>query len=228
MKKYFSIFFWVAATLISSFMFLSYLDSYFEAWLLSVMMLPGVLMIKYITPKIKEEIGFFKILHSFYLIVGVLYVEYLCFILAYWYLFELNINKVPKIIVNPVFLAMWLIFFIGIEKIINLKFFSNKKSQIDIEFISNRKAIKVKLNIIAFIESNDNEVWVHLTNGDKYRTKMRISQWQEVLEAPFIRIHRSYIVNSKHIQHIENNSLQVNNTKLDISRKYKNQIEQIV
>lgn len=229
MKKYFSIIYWLLATLLSSFMYLSYLDSFLSAWLLSNMMLPGVLIVKYFAPIIKKETLILKIIHGFYLAVFTLYIEYLCVLIAYWYLFESNIKNLPKIIVNPVFLAMWLFFYIIIEKIVVLKFIPNQNTDNnEIEFISNRKRIKIKLNLISFIESNNNEVWVNLSNGKRYRTKMRISQWQEVLEYPFVRIHRSFIVNSNHIQQIENNSMQVNNIKLDISRKYKKALNKIM
>jgi len=229
MKKHFSIIYWLMATVLSSFMYLSFFDSFLSAWLLSIMMLPGVLIVKYFIPIIKKETLILKIIHGFYLTVFILYIEYLCVLIAYWYLFELNIKNLPKIIVNPVFLAMWLFFFIIIENVITKRFFKNQNNDNDeIDFISNRKKIIIKTKLISFIESNDNEVWVNLINGKKYRTKMRISQWENILNQQFVRIHRSYIVNSKHVQQIENNSLMVNNVKLDISRKYKNAIELIL
>jgi len=226
MKKYFSLIYWLTATLLSSLMYLSYFDSFLSAWLLSIMMLPGVLIMKYIMPIIKKETLIIKIIHGFYLAVFILYIEYLCVLIAYWYLFESNIKKLPKIIVNPIFLAMWLFFFIIVEKIVTLKFITNQNiDNKEIDFISERKRIKIKVDSIVFIASNNNEVWVHLTNGKSYRTKMRISQWESILNAPFIRIHRSYIVNTRHVDQVENTSLQVNNVRLDISRKYKNFVE---
>ncbi len=52
-----------------------------------------------------------------------------------------------------------------------------------------------ELFCILYVESNDNEVFIHAANGCSYRTRTRISQWEKLLDDRFVRIHRAYLVN---------------------------------
>ncbi|MGV6846364.1 MAG: LytR/AlgR family response regulator transcription factor [Lutibacter sp.] len=230
MKNYFQYLYWLLATLISGFLFKSYFDNFITAWLLSLMIIPAVLVYKNFYRTIMSEKGIIKVIHFIYLGILLLYIAYICVLIYFRYLFELHINKIPPILVNPIFLAMWLYFFISFEKLIESTSFKKKEkvSNEFLVFISNRKKIKLKLNQILYIESNNDEVWVHTTN-QKFRTKMRISQWEKVLEPLFfVRIHRSYIVNTKQITKIQSDKVWINQIALDVSRKYKNSLKLVL
>lgn len=55
-------------------------------------------------------------------------------------------------------------------------------------------------------------------------TRERISHIIKELPETFLRIHRSFIVNSQKVAHFSKTEIEVNGTTLPISRTYKNEI----
>ena len=136
--------------------------------------------------------------------------------------------RVPSPIINPIFVIIILIA-IAIPQFALERWFDKRQEQHpqSIEFISNRRKISVMMNDIAYVESNDSEVWIHLIDGNTHRTKTSISQWSSILDnGNFIRIHRSYIVNRLEVNSIDNSGVQILNNTLPISRKYKESVLQ--
>ena len=75
---------------------------------------------------------------------------------------------------------------------------------------------------IAFVESNDSEVWIHTATGERHRTKTTISQWESILDnGNFIRIHRAYMVNILHLSTHSLTTIKILEQELPISRKYR-------
>ena len=74
---------------------------------------------------------------------------------------------------------------------------------------------------ILYVESNDDEVWIRTVSGESYRTKTRISQWEGLLDRRFLRVHRSYIVNTERIDAYRPTRIRIGETEIEISRKYK-------
>ena len=68
-----------------------------------------------------------------------------------------------------------------------------------IRFVSERRKVALDPGEIRYVESYDSEVRIHTVSGEIYRTKTRISQWEAQLDGRFLRIHRSYIVNTERI-----------------------------
>ena len=60
-----------------------------------------------------------------------------------------------------------------------------------------------------------------MSNGGAYRTKSRISQWEALLDRRFLRIHRSYIVNTERIEEVRPTRIRIGDRQIEISRKYK-------
>ena len=69
-----------------------------------------------------------------------------------------------------------------------------------LRFVSDRRPVTLDPAELLYVESNDSEVWLHTRTGEAYRTKTRISQWEALLDRRFLRIHRSYIVNTECIE----------------------------
>lgn len=216
----FSILYWLAAIIVLSLILLSTSYSFGEAFLISSSILPGALMTKYFSKSISYKNRRKGIYDTIYLVSAVLVTIYLNIILVHWYLLKVNPEN---IMMNPVFLFMIVSLFTGINLFLERKLFSLKRPVEEkyIEFVSERKKIKIELDTIIYIESNNNEVWIMTTTGEKYRTKMKISRWEEILDERFVRIHRSYIVNKNHIRSYSANSVSIGEIELDISRKYK-------
>jgi len=64
------------------------------------------------------------------------------------------------------------------------------------------KILLIKLDSIIYIEAEDKYVFLHTTDGKKHLTDFTISSLEEKLPEGFVRIHRSYIINSDHIKEI--------------------------
>ena len=88
-------------------------------------------------------------------------------------------------------------------------------------FYSDRKSVTLPVNDIAYIESNDTEVHIVTLDGESYRNKTGIAQWENLLGEPFLRIHRSYLVNIDQASLSSPDSVLIPGKELPVSRKYK-------
>jgi len=64
------------------------------------------------------------------------------------------------------------------------------------------KILLIKLENIIYVEAEEKYVFLHTTDGKKHLTDFTIGSLEEKLPEPFIRIHRSSIINSDHIKEI--------------------------
>ena len=104
---------------------------------------------------------------------------------------------------------------------------STEDSGSSVRIISNRKSYLLKAEEIAYVESLGNYVKVH-TESESLITKEKISKLEERLPDQFLRIHRSFLVNRKHIQSFAKDHLVVNNQQLNISRTYKKAVSSVL
>ena len=78
--------------------------------------------------------------------------------------------------------------------------------------------VKVPLADIFYVESQNVYVVVH-TAKEVYRTRMSLSKFAEQLDDTFLKVHRSYIVNLKHIKKITRADITIaNQDMVPISR----------
>ena len=92
---------------------------------------------------------------------------------------------------------------------------------VSITFNSDRRPVTLLLSEILYVESNDDETWVHSIDGQKYRNITPISQWENLLGIDFVRIHRSFLVARAHIECVKSGCLTIDSgIELPISRKY--------
>lgn len=86
---------------------------------------------------------------------------------------------------------------------------------------ADRKIYKVIESEIIYIESLDNYVKVHLKDMVLI-TRENISTLEEKLPCPpFVRIHRSFIINGKWVKTISNESIALHNKELPFGRAFK-------
>src|ERR1700722_10491760 len=64
------------------------------------------------------------------------------------------------------------------------------------------KILLIKLDSIIYIEAEDKYVFLHTSDGKKHLTDFTISSLEKKTREAFVRIHRSYIINSDHIKEI--------------------------
>jgi len=93
-----------------------------------------------------------------------------------------------------------------------------------VEFISDRRRVRLETERISYLESNDSEVWIHTSTGESLRTKTKISQWEQQLDDRFLRIHRSYIVNADRVARHTAGAVVVDDERSEVSRKYRDSV----
>ena len=221
MKKYFILVYWVGVVLLMSLIFASVVDGYSQALLLATMFLPGALLVRFFMKDLSFENKLKGVMHSLCLAVATLLIEYLGIIFSSWYLLNLYPDKLPDLIFNPVLIWLLLAAFIAIERIIAHYLVKSVPPDEYITFTSDRKKISVKLDSILLVESRDSEVLICMKDNTTYRTKMKISQWESVLDECFLRVHRSYLINLNHISHSTANEITIGDHTIEVSRKYR-------
>lgn len=132
------------------------------------------------------------------------------------------ILDVQPVLVNPVFLGL-ILTMLALGDYAWRKWLGRRlqAEPRQITFFSDRKSVTLSEAEIAYIESNDTEVRLVTLDGRSFRNKTGISQWENLLGAPFVRIHRSYLVNRACIESVGTDSLVAAGTTLPISKKYR-------
>ena len=64
------------------------------------------------------------------------------------------------------------------------------------------KILLIKLDSIIYIEAEEKYVFLNTGDGKKHLTDFTINSLEEKLPGQFVRIHRSYIINTEHIKEI--------------------------
>ena len=223
--------YWILMILLTALMLCSLDYTFKESCLLATLLLPGGIVIKFMLPKILLDPMNTRIRNLVLLFITALIIEFLLIFIGHGILFSLKHPyyyepyfepMVNNMIVNPVFLTLLLILFSGGDYLLDDYLSKHlKQAPKTITFTSDRKPVTLLQADILYIESNDTEVWIHAADGQKYRNKTPISQWENMLGVEFIRIHRSFLVARAHIQKSDPDAVTLDNQEtLPISKKY--------
>ena len=216
--------YWILAVLVVSLMLMGLDYSFGDALFLGILLVPGCLACRWLIPKIRSDKKHIRVINTICVIAAIMFTDIL---LVIWYhLFRVNnamwqaSDDLSPMLLNPVFLGIIMAVFAYCDYLLS-DFITSKYKDEDrnITFTSDYKKVTLKVAEIAYIESRDTEVWIHTTKGRSFRNKTPITQWQNILESGFIRIHRSYLANASFITSYDNESVTVNEQKLPISRK---------
>jgi DNA-binding LytR/AlgR family response regulator len=115
-------------------------------------------------------------------------------------------------------------FFVSIEKFKHLqipKAPENLTNEDHIFVSSGSKNIKIVFDSILFIESLKDYITIHLENGKSHHLKQNISAFEKMLDSNFIRIHRSYIIQTKKLTAYSKNEVEINAIEIPIGSSYK-------
>ena len=86
---------------------------------------------------------------------------------------------------------------------------------------SNLKIVKINFDQILYVEGLREYISIFTTDG-RHVVLQSLSRFLDILPPDrFIRVHRSYIVNAKRIDAIDNNTIHVGNTEIVISKSQK-------
>lgn len=81
--------------------------------------------------------------------------------------------------------------------------------------------LKLKFDDIIFLKSDHVYVEIFNIQNEKYVLRESLSDFETKLNDDFVRIHRSYVVNSKHIGLVELTSIKVETHDLPLSKQYR-------
>lgn len=88
------------------------------------------------------------------------------------------------------------------------------------------RLLKILHNDVIYLEAMRDYVGVHLAN-EKILTLQSLRSFEEQLPEKFIRIHRSYIINSDKVSYIEGNNISLGATILSVGEKYQQSLSRI-
>lgn len=115
-------------------------------------------------------------------------------------------------------------FFVSIEKFKQLQTPQKEIKPINENHIfvtSGSKNIKIVFDEILYIESLKDYITIHLENGKSHHIKQNISVFEKLLDSNFIRIHRSFIIQTKKLTAYSKNEVEVNSVEIPIGNSYK-------
>lgn len=224
MKQNLPVLWWMVSTLLTALVFGAMGYAYDQAILLTVFFLPGLLALRYFVPQLSLGKRPGEFLNAVYLVAAVVAIEYLALIFGHRVAFDTLPDTLPGAVFHPLFILLLIAVFIVPERLIARYLEQRQPYDDTLSFISERRRITLDPGEIRYIESNDDEVWIHTAAGEAYRTKTRISQWEAQLDRRFMRVHRSWIVNTERIDEYRPTRLRIGTTEIEISRKYKEEV----
>lgn len=92
---------------------------------------------------------------------------------------------------------------------------------------ANKKYIKIAFDDILYVESVKDYIRIH-TETDRIITKDKLSDFMNKLPAMFLRVHRSYIVNSHKLTAFTSVDVEIGDKEVPIGASYKEEVMQFL
>ena len=179
------------------------------------------------------------IFYTFCVAVISVYLEIIILVISFIYLVNFSYNNLSQNATQIILLAviLYLLVFIGSFLLMMHQIIENrqviqvllddkekmKKSFLEIK--SNRKTTKIPYDDIVYIESLSNYIKV-ITVKDQIMSKEKISNLSSRLPDIFLRIHRSFIINTDRIKNISSDEVMVDAVLLTIGRSYRKAVKE--
>ena len=169
------------------------------------------------------------------------YLEFLVLLFTYVYLVNLNYQSLGSDVAQPMLLAvvLYLLVFVGsfllmfnqinenqqvIQQLLEEK---EKMKKSFLKIMSNRKMTKIAYDDIVYIESLSDYIKV-ITSNKEITSKEKISRLSERLPDTFLRIHRSFIINTDRIKEHSLDEVLVDDIRLNIGRSYRKEVKELL
>jgi len=241
MKTYQHIIFWVLVygtlTLVIGKWFGNHVEAfYYVSMLLPVVIGTSYFFNYYLVPRYLFTRRFLLFgLYSWYMLVVSLCMEMLVSVLAMLLMIRFNVSD-TGVLVTDVFTLAGLMYFVVLllsfillirhyysdqRSISNLEEQQEKLKKGYLTVRSERKDARIGHEEITYIESLSDYVHIHRRSGEKIISKMKISHIEQELPDTFLRIHRSFIVNTDEISSFSREEVLLGNTPLPVSRTYR-------
>jgi Response regulator of the LytR/AlgR family len=227
--------YWLAAILLTTLLLLSLDYDLWVAVAMSLTFLPSAMALSFFLPKVdRAKRRNQRILDTIFIILGVMTTAFL-FIYVTQFLTYSSIGPtgfpewdLPSMLGNPIFVAAVLALLAygnyRLERWLEKRFPSDRP----IVFTSDYHRVSVKKEDILYVESRDSEVWVFTWDGNQYRNKTGINQWENLLGDGFLRIHRAFLVNVEEAVLSSPDVVTVAGKELPVSRKYKENVKAVL
>ena len=227
MRALVKIAYWLAALAVLSAILVSLDYTLGQAIFISLLFCPCAILLEYMMPKARKPMD--KVYLSLAMLVAII-----LFILCLHYFVLTGMTpygwvgkkEVAPMLFNPAFLGLILMVLslgdYAWSKWVDKRFKAKDRT---VTFFSDRKSVTLRLSDISYVESNDTEVRIVTTSGESFRNKTGISQWENLLGDGFLRIHRSYLVNTSFATLSSPDLVTVAGTELPVSRKYKDSVK---
>lgn len=222
-----TVLYWIIAVLLISAVLSSLKYEFPDAFFISLMLVPGCIVLKFVLPKVSFS-NFRKGLSDIFFISAAVMVSELMFIICSHIAvkgFPAMVDgiRIPSVLINPAFIAIAMAFITGGDYLLS-RYLKNALADepAPIVFTSDYKKVTLNASEIIYVESRDTEVWICATNGRRFRNKTGITQWENILGEDFIRVHRSFVVSRRLIDSVAGDYLTLaDRTEIPVSRKYR-------
>jgi len=246
MRKFNHLLFWIIVVIVLTAAFGYSSSHYAEAFYFVSMLLPVIVGTSYffnyyLVPKYLFEKAYFKfVLYVIYTLVISVYLEMLVMVMGLILLANYQYAAMNPVTTNVLLLTIvmyFIVFLNGFISLIKKSFMSqhqiddlksNKLKQ-DTGYLlvrTNRQTSKIRHDDIYYIESLADYVKIVKEDGETIITKEKISAISDKLPDSFIRIHRSFIINTTAITSFTKENIVIKNHVLPISRTYKKSVEE--
>ncbi len=106
------------------------------------------------------------------------------------------------------------------SKVTNSQAIPSSVSQEYIFVKSEYKTLKINLSDIRYLEGLSDYVAIHV-DGKKHLTLDTLKGYEEKLpKKSFVRVHKSYIINLSHIDHVERNRIVIGQDRIPVGATY--------
>ena len=225
--------YWIAAMLVTAQILVSLDYDLRQGTMMSLAFLPSALALSFFLPKVDRTLGRKeRIQDTFFIVLGVMSMAFLFLFLLQVILFSNHSHErfwdFPAMLRNPFFIAAILALLAYGHYLLVTWLEKRFPSTYPITFNSEHRKISLKKDDILYVESRDSEVWIVARDGQAYRNRNGITQWENLLGDGFLRIHRSFLVNVAASVLTSPDTVSVAGKELPVSRKYKDNVKAIL
>lgn len=225
MKNLITIGYWGGVLLLLSLILESLGYAFGQAIFVAVFWLPGMCCVKLLLERFPRTV-YRRPVVLISLMSGIVLFEWLVLFLTHSMTHDiLSVSDpFPAVFLNPLFILLVLAAVVAPEQLLSRWLQDRLPRMQRLSFVSERRKITLELSCILYVESNDDEVFIHAADGCVYRTRTRISQWEKLLDDRFVRIHRAYLVNADRVTCFAGNQVTLGGDELPVSRSYRSSV----
>ena len=224
--------YWLAAIFLTALLLTSLDYGLWQAILMSLSFLPAAMALSFFLPKVDRSRK--RVQETIYIILGVMLMTFM-FIYIWQFLFVIVLGErdwsewsLPAMLGNPIFVAA-ILAILAYGNYLMARWLDKKyPTERPITFTSDYRKVSVKKGDILYVESHDCEVWIMIRDGLQYRNRNGISQWENLLGPGFLRVHRSYLVNTAEASLASPDLVSVGGQAIPVSRKYKDNVKAVL